>query len=240
MNQKQYYDITKEYPDMYRVTVYKNPYIPKQNNEKLKIKIPTLSDISDEFSIRRTKRTIHDYARCNSFDLFVTFTFSPKKVNRYDPEVCFARMQRWLFLQRRKSADFKYLIVPEKHKDGAIHFHAMMSGYPFELKKTRVIQDSRRVHNITAFRYGFTNATYIPDDDQNDRDKIANYICKYITKDMIKIHNKRRYWCSKNLQKPITHYNKIYDLGINSRLDHKSMIMETDYNFTYQIPKELL
>ncbi|TAL14827.1 hypothetical protein EPN95_01210 [Patescibacteria group bacterium] len=218
--------------------LYKRPYSPKPYKEKNMSKMSFRSlEESQEFSIRRTRRTLHDLVRCNNFDLFVTFTFDPKKVNRYDMGATFVKMQSWLWRQHQKNHDFKYLIVPEKHKDGAIHFHALMADYPFSLKKTNVIQDSRRVFNITAFRFGFTNATYLPDD---DKDKVGNYIAKYITKDMITLHNKRRYWSSKNLKKPITYYNSVYDLGLNDHLDHTTEILETDFNTMFHVPKDSL
>lgn len=223
---------------MYRVLLYKSPYTPKpKSNQKTVPKtISENLDLSLEFSIRRTRRVLHDYVKCNNFDLFVTFTFNPKKINRYDINSVFPKMQSWLWRQHQKDKNFKYVIVPEKHKDGAIHFHALMSNYPFDLKKTNVIQNSRRVYNITAFRFGFTNATLLPSE---DKEKAANYIAKYITKDMITLSNKRRYWCSRNLQRPKKHYNAIFDLNLSNHLDHKSMIHETDFNVMYDVPKDL-
>lgn len=226
---------------MYRVIIYKNPYTPKPISERVKKTMSKMSfssiEQSREFSIRRTRRTIHDLVRCNEFDLFVTFTFDPAKVDRYDIGAVYVKMQSWLWRQHRKNENFKYLIVPERHKDGAIHFHALMSDYPFLLKKSRVIQDSRRVHNITNFRFGFTNATFVPEE---EKDKVGNYIAKYITKDMVVLHNKRRYWSSRNLRKPITYYNEMYNMGLNRHVDHKTMVSESDFNVGYEIPKDLL
>lgn len=233
MKPKTYFDITKEYPEMFRITVYKSPYTPKENKEK-KEQQKLDNDFSTDSSIRRTRRTLHDFVKCNDFELFVTFTFDPKKVNRYDMSLVYLKMQGWLKRQHDKNPDFKYIIVPEKHIDGAIHFHALMSDYPFSLKKTNVIQNSRRVYNVSSFRFGFTNAQFL---DADDKEKTANYIAKYITKGMIVLSNKRRYWSSKNLRKPQVHYNSIFDLGLIPHLSHKSEINETDFNITYEVPK---
>ena len=35
-------------------------------------------------SIQRTRTIIREYAHCNNFNYFVTFTFNDKKINRYD------------------------------------------------------------------------------------------------------------------------------------------------------------
>lgn len=220
---------------MFRIMLYKNPYTPRPVDQTKKI-FHLFSESSLDSSVRRTRRTLHDLVRCNDFDLFVTFTFDPRRVDRYDMVATYTKMQSWLRRQHIKNNDFKYLIVPEKHQDGAIHFHALMSDYPFSLKKTNVIQNSRRVYNITAFRFGFTNATHVPVD---DKDKVGNYIAKYISKDMILLSNRRRYWSSKNLLKPITHYNSVYDLDLYRHLNHKTEILETDYNVIYDVPKTL-
>lgn len=226
---------------MYRVILYKTPYTPKpqkENTRKMNLG-SRFSENSGESSIRRTRRTLHDYVKCNDFDLFVTFTFDPKKIDRYDMTMTYLKMRTWIHNQVRKDPDFKYILVPEKHKDGAIHFHALMSGHPFPLKKTNVIQENKRVYNITAFRWGFTAATFLQKDDPDSKAKAANYIAKYITKDMITIHNKHRYIASRNLQKPITTYNKIYDTGLHSELNFKNQVSESAYNTIFEVNKDM-
>lgn len=220
---------------MYRVTFYKYGFDPqtlttKNKNKKLKLNLLTESSISR--SVRRTRRTLFDYILCNEFDWFVTFTFDPKKVNRYDEITISLKMRGWLSRQVRKNPDFKYVITMEHHKDGAIHYHACIAGYQGAMKRTNVLHENKRVYNITGFRFGFTTATKI-----DDRNAAAGYIMKYITKDMTLILNKRRYWSSLNLNKPITHYNKTYDLGINTDLNPSNVINETDYNVIYQVKK---
>jgi hypothetical protein len=237
VKEKTYYDITKEYPLMYRVILYKSPYTPKPPKEKTMSKMSFSSfQESQEYSIRRTRRTLHDLVKCNDFDLFVTFTFNPKKIDRYDLVGVTAKMQGWLRRQYARNNNFQYLIVPEKHKDGAIHFHALMKDYPFVLKRTNVIQDNRRVYNIPMFKFGFTNATYLPRD---DREKVGNYIAKYISKDMITMPNRRRYWASRNLKKPITRYNSIYETGMHQHLDFNTQVSESAYNTIFEVNKDL-
>lgn len=231
-------DITKEYTDMYKITLYKTPYTPYARNQIKKTKIINRPNQEDSLqrSVRRSRALINDYVLCNEFDLFVTFTFDPRKVDRYNVESCYLKMQGWLWRTHRKYKDFKYVIVPEQHKDGAIHFHALISGYDGPLKKTNVIQNNKRVYNLNAYRFGFTNAQYLDEDKQ----KAVAYLCKYITKDMVLINNRRRYWASKNLQKPITFRNKIFDLGLGRLINAQTMTYETDYNVIYEVPKDLL
>lgn len=237
MNDKEnlLYDTTKEYIEMYRTTVYKYPINleklkQKDINKKLKL---SFSEDSLQRSVRRSRTAINDYVKCNQFDIFITFTFNPKKVDRYDLLGTYLKMQGWLGRQHRKYPDFRYIIVPEQHKDGAIHFHALISGFGGSLTKTRVIQNNKRVYNVNSFTFGFTNAQYLDDDKQ----KATAYLCKYITKDMQLLSNRRRYWCSKNLIKPVVYHNRRYDLGLNKFLTHNNIITENEYNVVYEFPK---
>lgn len=125
------YDITKEYDDMYKIIIYKNGVDLDKNTDRDKTKPRKAfrDDDSLERSVRRSRTVINDYVHCNEFDLFVTFTFSSKKVDRYDLESVYFKMQGWLRRQTAKHPNFRYVIVPEKHKDGALHFHALIGGF---------------------------------------------------------------------------------------------------------------
>lgn len=228
------YNIVKEFPDMYIVQVLSKPKfrLPPALSGRRKNK--TIDDIEQDIarSVRRSRRIINDYVLMNDFDLFITFTFNPKKVDRYDLDLCFLRMQSWLWRQQRAyNKPFRYIIVPEKHKDGAIHFHALFGGYQGKLKKTKVIQNNKRVYNLSSFRYGFTNAQYLDD----DKLKTVAYLCKYITKDMALVSNRRRYWCSKGLLKPVKYYNGVDELDI--KLDVANLEYQNKYLSLYQVPK---
>lgn len=219
--------ITKEYPNnMYKVTIFNNPLViprpklghkPNRNSDQP-------SDKSIEESLRRTRTTIFDYALSNNFSYFVTFTFNPKKVDRYSIESTSNIMKYWLNRQKKRSPNFAYVIVPEFHKDGAIHFHALIRDYNAELKSTNVFQNGKRVYNLTGFTAGFTNAQKL-DDDQT---KAAAYLTKYITKDMINRFNKRRYWASKNLHKPVKRYESLSELGLDPYIFDDNLVFSSD------------
>lgn len=235
---KKYDNVVKEYPDMYRVVSYKYGYTPQKKQttkDRIKKAMDAVSEsLSLENSVNRSKNILHDYVRCNDFDLFVTFTFSPKKVNRYSMQDVYPKMVSWLNNQRRKNPELKYIVVPEKHKDGAIHFHALFENATFALKKAPVIVDGQRAYNITSFRFGFTRATKM---DPKDKEKCGNYIAKYITKDMTTLTGKRRYWASKNLALPVVTYN---DFRFSQFTDHKTKIIDGEYVNVYHVPKDLL
>ena len=231
--------ITKEYPNnMYKVTIFNNPLViprprlghkPNRNSDQP-------SDKAIEESLRRTRTTIFDYALSNNFSYFVTFTFNPKKVDRYSIESTSNIMKYWLNRQKKHSPNFAYVIVPEFHKDGAIHFHALIRDYNAELKSTNVFQNGKRVYNLTGFTAGFTNAQKL-DDDQT---KAAAYLTKYITKDMINRFNKRRYWASKNLYKPVKRYESLSELGLDPYIFDDNLVFSSDkYNISvYQFKRD--
>jgi len=153
-------------------------------------------------SLMRTKTKITDYCLANNFDMFATFTFNPELVDSFNYTEAKAKMSKWLNNAKRYSPDLKYLIVSELHKSGRIHFHALLKGYQATLQPTQRKIKEREVFNLSAWHYGFSTVVKI-----DNIDKVSTYIQKYITKDMLKQGNKKRYWASRNLVKPVVDYN---------------------------------
>ncbi len=159
-----------------------------------------------ERSIRRTKRTVLDYALCNKFDLFVTFTF---KADRADINKCRSKMKNWLKNEQTRKGKFAYVIVPEFHKDGiSLHFHAMLMNYPGKLLEAinpntnePLIKYWGQVYDIPSYTLGHTEAYKIADT-WEDQARVGHYLCKYITKDMPVFQAKNRYWVSSGLAVP--------------------------------------
>ena len=180
-------NITKEYPDMFKVIVYKEPkyFVQKLSTKRNREEVDSEYYTPSISSLSRTKTLVRDLVLCNDFELFCTFTFDPNKVDSFKLHRCWSVMSRWLHhqrdLSREKGKEFKYLIIPEQHKSGRWHFHALISGYSSTLKdsglKTLTL---RPIYNITAFRSGFTTAVEI-----DSKEGVSSYVTKYITKDFI-------------------------------------------------------
>lgn len=164
------------------------------------------SETNDERSVRRTRKMITNYILCNDFELFVTFTF---KENRQDIEKCKKKMYNWLKNQTKRNGKFRYLIVPELHKDKeSLHFHAVMGAYTGNLEEAinpksgkLLKQKGKQIYVMSGYTLGFNNVKKI-DKDDNSASKVATYIKKYITKDMLMISGQNRYWVSKGLKQP--------------------------------------
>lgn len=196
-------NITKEYPDVIKVMIYKEPFFVPVTGGSIKRNKVLVDDSDYEptvTSLNRTKCAIRDIVLCNDFDLFCTFTFDPDKIeNRYNLMNCWHKLDRWLSHQRdRSDGELQYLIVPEQHKSGAWHFHGLISHFNGVLRDSgHKSASGRPIYNITSFRSGFTTAVPI-----DSREAVANYVTKYITKDFVKTFNQRRFFCSRNLVRP--------------------------------------
>lgn len=154
-------------------------------------------------SISRTKKNIRDLALCNDFEYFYTQTFNNE--NRYDLDYCISLVKTRFKAYQRKYNNFKYLVIYEFHKDKAIHLHALLKC---------VANDDLKIneYGYLTFKFmenlGFNSLSKI-----RDNLKCANYICKYISKDLIKSSKNQRYFCSKGLDKPKKFLYSEYDLN---------------------------
>lgn len=189
------------------------------SDDENKIKIKRGESLDKEGSVQssmnRTKSMVHDYSKDNVWEWFVTLTFNPEKVDRYNYEECTKKLSQWLkHLKARKAPELKYIIVPEYHEDKAFHFHGLFSNIGnMELidainPKTGIPlkdKNGNQIYNIGNYKLGWTTATMV-----RDTKRASSYILKYITKELCTVtFNKRRYWCSKNLDKPTI--NKYYE-----------------------------
>ena len=152
-------------------------------------------------SVSRTRQKVYDYSLANDWEWFLTLTFDPKnpKVDRYSYGSCVHAMKMFLKNLRRWCPDVRYVFVPEKHKDGAFHFHGLIGGCEgLPVVSSGVFQHGKEVFNIPGYKYGFSTATRV----QSSR-KAGAYLAKYISKDLCSVSKgRKRYWLSRNLNLP--------------------------------------
>lgn len=190
----------------------RNPFDGKVCKEIL-VDIKDYKDHVSDVSLKRTKKKVYDYAKSNEWEWFVTFTFSPDKVNRYDYDECTKYLSKWFNNLKRSSPALSYLVVPEQHKDGAYHFHGLFSGMnerqivwtgKYVIKRVRglrskFVRTKEKIYKIGSYKLGWMTATRV-----REMEKVTSYITKYITKDMLNgLHGRKRYWCSRNLVLPL-------------------------------------
>lgn len=179
---------------------------------------------SIRISTNRTIKAIYDIARSNVWDWFVTFTFNPEKVNRYDYSDCTSKLSNWLKRMGKLCPNMKYLIVPELHQDGAFHFHGLFSNCAGMDFVDSGIRDNkgRTVYNVGKYRFGFTTATIV-----SYNHSVTSYLCKYVTKDLCAMtFGKKRYWASRNVNRP-----EVYEyLSRDSLEEILSKFIDGDYH----------
>lgn len=153
-------------------------------------------------AVRRARAQLRDIALCTPFRWFVTLTLDAAKVDRYDMAIITKKLNAWLDNQVRRRG-LAYVLVPERHKDGAVHFHgffndaleAVDSGtisLPGQKRPRRPRSEAQRaewlaaggrpVYNLPGWRLGFTTAIEL----YGDYEAAVGYVCKYIGKDLPK------------------------------------------------------
>lgn len=153
---------------------------------------------------RRARAALRDLALCNDFDCFVTLTLDGAQVNRYDPKQVIRKLNRWADNKVRRDG-LRYVLVPELHKDGAIHFHGFF-GWATQAARERWMVDSgtlsvpgrkkpvrprterqraklladgaQIVYNLPKWSLGFTTAIPL----YGDYHQAVTYVCKYVGK----------------------------------------------------------
>lgn len=234
------------YPDFVRVFIPNQPYIRQvagyEHELKLTSRLSTHVDTepyesNEERSLRRTRKAIKDYSLCNDFSLFATFTMSD---DRHNDARSIRRVKTWFKNQRTRNGKFRYIIVAERHKDSALHFHALIGGYTGRLvyavspNTGKYISDKRGgfVRNFDEYTLGNNTAKIISTSES--KTSTAHYLQKYINKDMVIIFGKNRYWASKGLLKPPTEENpeefyKVVESDRHWVIDHGT-VLEFDRN----------
>lgn len=151
----------------------------------------------ERISIARSRRNIREIALSNNFEFFVTLTLNSSSCDKFSLSSCQEKLRKTLKAYKRKNKDFAYLLITEKHKDGAFHFHGLMkginnsdliefkegSGYQIPYKILDYIRNGLPIYKLNYFddKLGYCTLSKI-----HDYAKCCNYICKYITKDCIK------------------------------------------------------
>lgn len=138
-------------------------------------------------SIRKARSRIRDICLCNDFDYFCTFTFSPELINRFSQADIIPELSKFFKNYFRRNSG-SYIFIPEKHENGAFHFHGFLStnnrdcsivqaidpntGFPLKDKQ------GRSCYNLSCWTWGFSNLIPLGADNSS----YIRYLLKYVTK----------------------------------------------------------
>ena len=152
----------------------------------------TISEALQENIIRAERRAriqAFDIIQCNpELNAFATFTYSPDKVNdRNAYEQCYDILKVWLS-NRVQRNDLKYIVVPERHVKGGIHFHAVLNASAVNISPAvnsntghPIKHKGRWIYNLNDWKAGFSTLELIGSQDA-DRDAVSKYVFKYMSK----------------------------------------------------------
>lgn len=129
-------------------------------------------------AVRRARAQVRDLALCTAFRWFVTLTLDPAQIDRYDIAAVTRKLNNWLDNQVRRRG-LAYVLVPELHKDGAIHFHGFFNDALEYVDSGHKDQGGHPIYNLPGWRLGFTTAIEL----YGDYEEAVGYVCKYIGKD---------------------------------------------------------
>lgn len=137
-------------------------------------------------SISRARARIFELAICNPWEFFVTLTLDPARYDRRDLPAFRRDLSQWIRNQRRlHGCDFRYLLIPEMHRDGAWHMHGLVAG----------LRESAFEFNANGYldyppyrdRFGFISLSRV-----RVPEAVARYITKYVSKDLAARRRRRR------------------------------------------------
>lgn len=145
-------------------------------------------------NICRAKSNVIDYVLSNDFKYYVTLTLNDS-IDRFDLDSHRVRISQLIRDLRKKFyTNFHYILIPELHKNGAIHFHGFFS--------EDFIQDFYyNEYNHLSWK-SYDNFGFSCIEEIKDKTSCCLYITKYITKDLCKsLKGKHLYFCSQGLKK---------------------------------------
>lgn len=198
-----YYNIKELNANVYKLTYCKMP-IKRRGFEEEK-RLNRGRDVNDEKldnNIARARTRVFEYAVCNDFEYFITLTINGDKLDRYDLNGYIKKLGQFIRNYRRDyGANIQYLLIPEKHKDGAWHLHGLVKGIP--KNHLHINENGYLDWQKYKDRFGYCSLDRI-----RSKEAVSRYITKYIGKSFdtdrgVTDKERKLYYCSRGLKKPV-------------------------------------
>ncbi len=157
----------------------------------------SVNDCKTSDNISRAKRNIFELADNNLWEYFFTVTLDSTKYDRTDLKKFHKDFTQFIRdLKKKYKTDIKYLIIPEKHKDGkSWHFHGLFHNFPQELLQqfnlgdtmgkyiAEKVKKGELIYNCSLIKNKFGFCDFEP---IKNHTAVSKYVTKYITKDLSK------------------------------------------------------
>jgi hypothetical protein len=175
----------------YNNGVVESVYYRKQWDGSRKKALKSGDNHNYDRSCRRSKKTIKQKVYQSCSDRILTLTY---RENKTDRAACWRDFVRYARLIREKFGTFAYVVVSERQKRGAIHFHIAVAGH------VDVVFHRQAWRSVVG--EGNIDVSYRPDQPIT---KLARYLVKYIVKDILNEENikgQNRYRVSQGIESP--------------------------------------
>ena len=166
-------------------------------------------------SIIRTRTQIRRIVNSNpDFSKFYTLTF---KDNITDIKIANKHFNKFIMRMNYNYGNFKYLSIIEFQHRGAVHYH-FLCNLPYI--------DSKEIKK--RWGHGFIKINRI-----KNVSNLGAYVCKYLQKDMTdkRLFNKKKYFCSKDIERPIELFNDRIIASLIEQYDFKNMKPDHESSF---------
>lgn len=171
---------------------------PLERRSREKGKVAEGADL--ERSMRRARAKLRRLALANDFKWFVTLTLDPAKIDRNDGAAVARALGRWADnMVRRKG--LKYVLVPELHQKGGIHFHGFFNDAVEVVDSGHHDEAGHPIMNLPEWTLGFTTAIAL----YGDYPSAVGYVTKYIGKQGLRPMG-RWYYSGGRLEEPAKLY----------------------------------
>lgn len=222
-----------------KFTSYSN--LKGQSREVVHNGSSTLEELEryNSINVIRRRQSISDLAHENGciipWEYFVTLTFDDEFVtDSYSHEKVTKCLTKWLNNQKHQNPGMRYILVPELHKSGRIHFHGVFACVPnWKLEQGRnpntgklIYKNGSPIYNLINYKLGFTTVSKV-----KNLEAVSHYISKYITKELLNLKNKKNVWHSRNLVKP----KQTYHLSDRDLIDE--FVIDNGFNISYESTK---
>lgn len=238
-----YHQPRTKYPrkdDKVDLNLKKNKFDVNTLKEEIKlkkeIKLKTWNEI-EERNITRSKLQCQRIAKANMeyWETFITLTFED---NVTDIKLANKRFKYFTDKVRRVKNDFRYLVVPEHQKRGAIHYHLLTNISINDTKLMYNQEDNPKFKHVKYWLDGFSSVEII----KGDAKKVVGYISKYMTKDIDnRLFGKNRFFYSQNCIVPKISYIDSVDSRdleiLQEKIQELELIYQNEYLNTYDDSK---
>lgn len=155
-----------------------------------------------KLSLQRAKSKIREYALNKNFNAFCTFTFSPRDWDRTDFQSCKKAITQYMYRDLQLSA---WLLVPELHQDGSIHFHGLIfidkkrCKYGYTKVSDKGVSFQHYYLPCVNEEFGRNDIQFFDTDNELNAIGAVTYVSKYLTKDVFTAFG-LSYFCARNMK----------------------------------------